>query len=72
MAQNLAGEELAVAPSYVFAGVGGYSASKEIGLAGVFRCATHGRSLRLYVRRLDYLGPLVDFVGNEFAEIAGR
>jgi hypothetical protein len=40
MAENLAGEERAVAPSYVFAGVGGYYASKESGLAGVFRCAT--------------------------------
>ena len=27
-------------PSYVFAGVGGYYASKQGGLAGVFRCAT--------------------------------
>ena len=40
MAQNLAGEERVVAPSYVFAGVGGYYASKQSGLAGVFRCAT--------------------------------
>src|ERR1700758_483133 len=31
-----------VAPSYVFAGVGGYYASKQGGLAGVFRCATGG------------------------------
>lgn len=29
-----------MAPSYVFAGVGGYYASKQGGLAGVFRCAT--------------------------------
>ncbi len=29
-------------PSYVFAGVGGYYASKQGGLAGVFRCATDG------------------------------
>jgi len=28
-----------VTPSYVFAGVGGYYASKQGGLAGVFRCA---------------------------------
>jgi hypothetical protein len=34
----LPGEERAVAPSYVFAGVGGYYASKQSGLAGVFRC----------------------------------
>jgi hypothetical protein len=31
-----------VALSYVFAGVGGYYASKQGGLAGVFRCATDG------------------------------
>ena len=29
-------------PSYVFAGVGGYYASKQSGLAGVFRCAADG------------------------------
>ena len=29
-------------PSYVFAGVGGYYASKQGGLAGVFRCAIDG------------------------------
>ena len=29
-------------PSYVFAGVGGYFASKQGGLAGVFRCAADG------------------------------
>jgi hypothetical protein len=40
MAQNLAREECAVAPSYVFAGVGGYYASKQSDLAGVFRGAT--------------------------------
>jgi photosystem II stability/assembly factor-like uncharacterized protein len=40
MAQNLAREECAVTPSYVFAGVGGYYASKQSGFAGVFRCAT--------------------------------
>jgi hypothetical protein len=40
--ENLAREERAVAPSYVFAGVGGYYASKQGGLAGVFRCATDG------------------------------
>jgi hypothetical protein len=39
MARNLAREECAVAPSYVFAGVGGYYASKQSGLAGMFRCA---------------------------------
>ena len=42
MAQNLTREEGAVAPSYVFAGVGGYYASKLGGLAGVFRWATDG------------------------------
>ena len=31
-----------MAPSYVFAGVGGYYASKQGGLAGVFRCAADG------------------------------
>ena len=31
-----------MAPSYVFAGVGGYYASKLGGLAGVFRWATDG------------------------------
>jgi photosystem II stability/assembly factor-like uncharacterized protein len=31
-----------MAPSYVFAGVGGYYASKQSGLAGVFRRATDG------------------------------
>jgi hypothetical protein len=35
-------EERVVAPSYVFAGVGGYYASKQSGLAGVFRRATDG------------------------------
>jgi ABC transporter substrate binding protein len=40
MAQNLTREEGAVALSYVFAGVGGYYASKQGGLGGVFRCAT--------------------------------
>jgi hypothetical protein len=29
-------------PSYVFAGFGGYYASKQDGLAGVFRCAADG------------------------------
>ena len=38
----LLGEERAVASSYVFAGVGGYYASKQGGLAGVFRRATDG------------------------------
>src|SRR5262249_20797873 len=33
---------MAVTPSYVFAGVGGYYASKQGGLAGVFRCAADG------------------------------
>jgi hypothetical protein len=32
----------AMAPSHVFAGVGGYYASKQGGLAGVFRCAADG------------------------------
>ena len=31
-----------MAPSDVFAGVGGYYASKQGGLAGVFRCAADG------------------------------
>src|SRR5262249_22694996 len=35
-------EERVVAPSYVFAGVGGYYASKQSGLAGVFRRGTDG------------------------------
>jgi hypothetical protein len=39
MAQNLAREDSAVVPSCVFAGVGGYYASKQSGLAGVFRRA---------------------------------
>jgi hypothetical protein len=39
MAQNVAREESTVVPSCVFAGVGGYYASKQGGLAGVFRCA---------------------------------
>jgi hypothetical protein len=42
MAQNLAREECAVAPSCVFAGVGGYYASEQRGLVGVFRCAADG------------------------------
>src|SRR5262249_61426879 len=39
MAQNLAREDSAVVSSCVFAGVGGYYASKQSGLAGVFRRA---------------------------------
>ena len=39
---NLNREDIAVVPSYVFAGVGGYYASKQGGLAGVFRCAADG------------------------------
>jgi hypothetical protein len=31
-----------MAPSYLFAGVGGYYASKQSGLAGAFRCAADG------------------------------
>src|SRR6516225_7670814 len=42
MAQNLAREDSAVVPSCVFAGVGGYYASKQSGLAGVFRRAADG------------------------------
>jgi hypothetical protein len=42
MAQNLTPEDSAMVPSYVFAGVGGYYASKQGGLAGVFRCAANG------------------------------
>lgn len=38
MAQNLNWED----PSYVFAGVGGYYASKQGGLAGVFRFTADG------------------------------
>jgi photosystem II stability/assembly factor-like uncharacterized protein len=38
MAQNLTPGGPVVTPSYVFAGVGGYYASKQGGLAGVFRC----------------------------------
>ena len=38
----LLGEERAVVSSYVFAGVGGYYASKQGGLAGVFCRATDG------------------------------
>jgi hypothetical protein len=37
-----------------------------------FRGKADVASLRLYVGRLNYLGPLVDFVGDEFAEITGR
>jgi hypothetical protein len=47
MARNLAREECAVARSYVFAGVGGYYASKQSGLAGVFRCATDDANWKL-------------------------
>src|SRR6516162_5775286 len=39
---NLAREDSAVVPSYVFAGVGGYYARKQGGLAGVFRRAADG------------------------------
>jgi hypothetical protein len=28
--------------------------------------------LHLDIRKLNYFGPLVDFVGKEFAEITGR
>jgi hypothetical protein len=42
MAQNLAREDSAVVPSCVFAGIGGYYASKQSGLAGVFRRAADG------------------------------
>ena len=42
MAQDLTREDSTVVPSYVFAGVGGYYASKQSGLAGVFRCAADG------------------------------
>jgi photosystem II stability/assembly factor-like uncharacterized protein len=42
MAQNLTPEDSAMVPSYVFASVGGYYASKQGGLAGVFRCAANG------------------------------
>jgi hypothetical protein len=41
MAQNLTPGGPVVTPSYVFAGVGGYYASKQGGLAGVFRCAAN-------------------------------
>src|SRR5262249_24884140 len=40
--QNLAREDSAVVPSCVFAGVGGYYASKQSGLAGVFCRAADG------------------------------
>ena len=39
---NLAREDSAMVPSFVFAGVGGYYASKQSGLAGVFRRAADG------------------------------
>ena len=42
MAQNVAREDITVVPSCVFAGVGGYYASKQSGLAGVFRRAADG------------------------------
>src|SRR5215831_10246081 len=42
MTQNLAREDSAVVPSCVFAGVGGYYASKQSGLVGVFRRDTDG------------------------------
>ena len=42
MAQSLTREDGAVVPSYIFAGVGGYYASKQGGLAGVFRGAADG------------------------------
>src|SRR6516165_10062055 len=42
MAQNLAREDSAMVPSCVFAGVGGYYASKQSGLVGVFRRAADG------------------------------
>jgi hypothetical protein len=38
----LLGEDSGVDPSYVFTGVGGYYASKQGGLTGVFRCAADG------------------------------
>jgi hypothetical protein len=48
-----------VASSYVFAGVGGYHASKQGGLAGVFRCANDGsdwkHALSARARRLPSL-----------------
>src|SRR5262249_61602428 len=42
MAKNLARGDSAVVPSCVFAGVGGYYASKQSGLAGVVRLAADG------------------------------
>ena len=46
MGRNLTREDSTVVPSYVFAGVGGYYASKQSGLAGVFRRAADGSDWR--------------------------
>src|SRR6516165_10439263 len=43
---NLAREDSAMVPSFVCAGVGGYYASKQSGLAGVFRRAADGSDWR--------------------------
>ena len=47
-------------PSHVFAGVGGYYASKQGGLAGVFRCAADGTDWKHALSEIEALrqGPL--------------
>ena len=53
MAQNLAREDSAVVPSCVFAGVGGYYASKQSGLAGVFRRAADSSDWKHALREIE-------------------
>src|SRR5262249_37594028 len=53
MAQNLAREDSAVVPSCVFASVGGYYASKQSGLAGVFRRAADDSDWKHALRQME-------------------
>src|SRR5499427_6180963 len=59
MAQNLAREDSAVVPSCVFAGVGGYYASKQSGLAGVFRRAADGSDWKHALSEIEAFTVLV-------------
>jgi len=57
---------------------GHFAAESECPLFGVKRTFAQecirqtGKSLRLDIRELNYLPKLLDFAGNEFAELGGR
>ena len=53
MAKNVAREDITVVPSCVFAGVGGYYASKQSGLAGVFRRAADDSDWKHALREIE-------------------